>query len=174
MSTRAQKDRRNKALRIGAGALAILGIGGAITTAAWTDQVWFRADADAASFNLQGSLTETGPWNEYDTEGGALEIPLDASQFGELLPGDAPLTTTVYVKNDSSVPVELTATGSTAGDLFAGEGATTTITQSIEDPTLDPAGVTPVTITLTPGQIPQTLAGKTGTYTLTVSAEVGS
>ena len=173
MSTREQKERRNKVLRIGAGTLAFLGIGAAITTAAWTDNVWFSADADAASFNLQGSLEQGGPWTENDSEEGALAIPIEMSQFGDLLPSNEPVTTTVYVKNDSSVPVTLEATGTASGALFEGEGATTEITASAPADDVAAGSVTPITITLIPGDIPKTLAGATGTYVLHVSGTVG-
>ncbi|WEG10106.1 hypothetical protein PU630_06015 [Microbacterium horticulturae] len=169
-TTSDQKKRRNNTLRIAAGALAFLGIGAAVTTAAWTDQVWFAADADVATFNLQASLSPDGDWDEYQTQDGALEIPLQTSQFGELLPGEAPLTTTVYIKNASSVPVTLTAEGTPTGELFTAADATTTIDESINTPELAAGDITPVTVTLTPGDIPQTLAGATGAYVLQVSA----
>ncbi len=48
------EGRKRPTLRLVLAGIAVLGIGAAITTAAWTDDVFFSATATASSFDLQG------------------------------------------------------------------------------------------------------------------------
>ena len=48
--------RRARRVKIGLAGLAVLGIGAALTSAAWTDVVFFDADVTTGNFNLQGAL----------------------------------------------------------------------------------------------------------------------
>ncbi|MBD7957622.1 hypothetical protein H9651_08220 [Microbacterium sp. Sa4CUA7] len=166
------EDRRRDRRRLAVATLAFLGIGAGLTTAAWTDQVWFSAGAQAATFNLQGSLSSSGPWDEYATEGEALEIPIDSSGFAELLPGGEPVTTTVYVKNDSSVPTTIDVTTTTTGDLFT-EDSTVEVAAEPGQTTLEPGAYTEIDVTVTPGEMPDTLRGAEGTITLKVTGTQG-
>lgn len=165
------QDRRRKRgvfLRFGLAAVAVVGIGAAVTTAAWTDDVWFNADAQAASFNLQGSTSATGPWGEYNTQAGALVIPIPASQFGSLIPGET-RTLVVHVKNASTVEAtNLTATATGNGTLF-GAGTTAAATVAVTDTTLAVDEVTAVTVTLTTGELPTSFQGATGTVLVKVN-----
>lgn len=170
-SVGARSRRRSLLIRGGIAGLALLGIGAALTSANWTDQVFFSADAQAATFNLQGSASATGPWLEYETVDGALVIPIAVSEFGDLVPSEEARTVEVYVRNDSTVPADLTVGTTTSGALFTGSEATTTSSATVDDTTLDPDEVTAVTITLTPGQIPDALQGAAGTIVVTVTGE---
>ncbi|MEV7692048.1 hypothetical protein AB0N73_01815 [Microbacterium sp. NPDC089189] len=169
MSNTDVKDRRSIIIRSSIGALAVLGLAGAITTAAWTDQAFFSAPATAASFDLQAGLSETGPFTENATAGDALTIPLATSQFGDLVPGDAPLSVDVYVKNASSVPAQLTVDATTSGTLFTAADSTVTLVATPATTTVAPGAVAPVTITLTPGAMPDSLQSATGTVLVTVT-----
>ncbi|NYE20248.1 SipW-dependent-type signal peptide-containing protein [Microbacterium immunditiarum] len=92
MTTTTQKDRRGAMLRASIAAVAVLGIGGAITTAAWTDQVTFAGDVQSAKFDLRGAV-QGGAW--YDG-------PIDLGDaFKNLQPGD--VTKTIALKNNSTV-----------------------------------------------------------------------
>ena len=48
--------RRARRVKIGLAGLAVLGVGAALTSAAWTDVVFFDADVTTGNFNLQGAL----------------------------------------------------------------------------------------------------------------------
>lgn len=160
---------RGTIVRFAVAGAAVLGIGAAITTAAWTDQVFFTADASTATFNLQGSDAATGPWDEYATEADALVIPIAASEFGDLVPNGAAKSVTVYVKNDSTVAADLVSDTRLSGDLFSLTGATTTVSAVLDKTTLAADEVTPLTITLTPGDLPASFQGKTGTILVEVT-----
>lgn len=154
--------------------VAIVGVGAAVTSAAWTDDVWFTADAAAADIDLVGSVdydpaTQSGDpdaatWEDADTSGTALEIP--ATVFEGLVPGDS-RETTVYLRNDGTVDLEVAAAVvTTTGPLFDGsldhDGATST-TDDIPTITVtgtpetalpyasatDAANILPVTVTIT-------------------------
>lgn len=153
--------------RIGVAGVAALGIGAAITTAAWTDQVFFSAEGQAAGFNLQGSTTASGPWGEYETVGDALVIPLDSSNFENLIPNEATRTLDVYVLNDSTVDADITVSTSGQGALFAA-GSTVT-TSAVASVTTIPAGeVATITVSVTPGDLPDSFQNALGTILVTV------
>jgi hypothetical protein len=42
--------RRRKITKFALGGVAVLGVGAALTSAAWSDKVWFGGDADSAAF----------------------------------------------------------------------------------------------------------------------------
>jgi predicted ribosomally synthesized peptide with SipW-like signal peptide len=154
--------------------VAVVGVGAAVTSAAWTDDVWFTADATAASIDLVGSVDydpvadladpDAATWEDADTEGTAIEIPVDV--FEGLVPGDS-RETTVYLRNNGTVPLEVSAATITySGALFDGtldlDGATST-TDDIPTVTVvgtpetalpyataaDAANILPVTVTIT-------------------------
>jgi len=92
MTTTTKKDRRGAILRASIAAVAVLGIGGAITTAAWTDQVTFAGNVQTAKFDLRGAV-QGGAW--YDG-------PIDLGDaFRNLQPGE--VTKTIALKNNSTV-----------------------------------------------------------------------
>jgi predicted ribosomally synthesized peptide with SipW-like signal peptide len=83
--------------------LAVLGVGAALTSAAWTDVVFFDADVTTGNFNLQGAipLDQTTPvpdgatWLESDDET-AIELHFDEIAIA----ADESVTLTGYVRND--------------------------------------------------------------------------
>ena len=48
--------RRARRVKIGLAGLAVLGVGAALTSAVWTDVVFFDAEVTTGNFNLQGAL----------------------------------------------------------------------------------------------------------------------
>ena len=174
---RAAAPKRNKRRPIVAFALATLAVGGvgaALTSAAWTDNVFFSAQADAATFDLQGSLDGT-TWQQSDNKG-SIQLIVPATQFAKLLPGQS-RTVTLHVKNFGNVSAALTssvewAAGSTftANPAAAVSGLATTLT---------PAGTSTdndaFTLTVTaPADWDVSNKGKAGTVIVTVSGEATS
>lgn len=63
------RSRKRKALLAGG---TVLGLGAAVTLAAWTDDVWVSGSFSASTFNVQGAVDSAGiAWQDYDSEGGA-------------------------------------------------------------------------------------------------------
>ncbi|MDF2918409.1 MAG: hypothetical protein K0S70_2626 [Microbacterium sp.] len=156
-------------IRSAIASLAVLGIAGAITTAAWTDQVFFSAPATAATFDLTAGLTQSGPFEQHQTAGDALVIPISTSAFGDLVPGNTPHTVTVYVHNGSTVDADLTVKTTTVGDLFQAAGTTVTADATLAQPTVASGDTDALEITLTPGQMPDSLQGAQGTVLVSVT-----
>jgi hypothetical protein len=98
--------RRRKITKFALAGVAVLGVGAALTSAAWTDNVWFGGSTDSADFQLSGSLTgdPLGPWNGDSSETAKILLPADA--FDEIAPGISD-TYDVYVRNDGDIPIYL-------------------------------------------------------------------
>lgn len=168
------RDARNKKKRrpIIAGALALLavgGIGAAVTSAAWTDNVFFSAPTQAATFNLQGSLDGSG-WVESDNAGN-VQLAVPAATFANLLPGQT-RTVTLQVKNTGTANAALTASAAWAGTSTF----TTAPTLSVSPATTSLSAVggtsaaTTVTLTISaPADWAPVNQGKTGTVVVTVA-----
>jgi hypothetical protein len=101
-----RKSKRRAVLAFTLAALAVGGIGAAATSAAWTDNVFFSAKAEAATFNLQGSLDGT-TWRESDAQG-SIQLAVPASALANLVPGES-RTINLYVKNLGTVGASLTS-----------------------------------------------------------------
>lgn len=99
--------RRRKVRALLAGGL-VLGVGAAVTLAAWTDNVFGQAEFSAANWNVQGNFDGT-TWGEYDqTPGNAAGSFSFSTGFNAMGPGD-----TVYA------PVSLrVGKGTTAGGAY--------------------------------------------------------
>lgn len=171
MDSAAPKKRvanRRNALKLGLAGIAVVGVGAALTSAAWTDNVFFQGDAHAATFNLQASLSATGPWVEASS---ASPITIPSTVFDKLVPGQT-RTVDVYVINQSNVPATLTATPTITGDI-AGTGANQlTITAVPADAVLDASDSTTVAVKLTvPADWSDSYKGKSGTIKLTVEGK---
>lgn len=104
--TEERKSKRRAVLAFTLAALAVGGIGAAATSAAWTDNVFYSAKAEAATFNLQGSLNGTS-WSESDAQG-SIQLAVPASALANLVPGES-RTINLYVKNLGSVGAALTS-----------------------------------------------------------------
>lgn len=138
--------RRSRTLRLTLAAVALLGIGAAITAAAWQDDVFVDVAVSSSSMNLQGQVTIDGipsGWQESDGSGVNLKIDLP-----NLTPGDSH-DVTIALRNQGTTPAYVTyddsnlVPGDALGDCEFG--------LSGDDIAFDvvPAGGTPVQGTLT-------------------------
>src|SRR5690349_18019074 len=116
---------------------ALLGIGAAVTSAAWTNDAWFSADANAVNpvtaINLQGAFNDadwltqpaSGAFAAADDSSAAVQIP--AAVFADLTAGDS-VTVPVWIKNAGTSDLVIAAPVVTpTGGLFAAGGATATL-----------------------------------------------
>lgn len=141
-------DRRKKraaVARFVLAGVAVLGIGAAATSAAWTDDAWFSASATAATVELEASLNGTD-WEPADTSATAVVVP--AAQFANMVPGQT-RTVTLHLRNISSVPLALGAPVVTpSGSMFTGTGPATATVATPATPIAAGAATT-VTLTVT-------------------------
>jgi hypothetical protein len=79
--------RRSRTLRLVLAAVALLGIGAAITSAAWEDVVYVDVDIASGSMNLQGQVTKDGVAGGWQESNDAGDIDLAVS-MPDLTPGD--------------------------------------------------------------------------------------
>jgi predicted ribosomally synthesized peptide with SipW-like signal peptide len=164
-----RRRRRRTVTKFGLAGLAVLGIGAAATSAAWTDDAWFTGTASAATVELQGASSVTPlTWIDADTVSGAVVIP--ATAFADLLPGDT-VVETLNLRNTSSVPLVVAAPAVVAaGDLFSGaEPATAAVTAPAFPVTLAPGATSAVTLTVAAPEWDDADAayqGATGTLTV--------
>nr|WP_314841213.1 SipW-dependent-type signal peptide-containing protein [uncultured Microbacterium sp.] len=113
----AGKDKRRKVLAVLAGGL-VLGVGAAVTLAAWNDSEFATGTFTAGSFNIEGSTTSaTTGYAEHNTAGTAatlaFQLPAVASSMS---PGDvvyAPFW--VRLSSTTTNNATLIPTGVTAG-----------------------------------------------------------
>lgn len=118
VSTRGRKVRA-----ILAGGL-VLGVGAAVTLAAWTDDEWASEIFTAGTFGIQGSTNGTD-FSDHATEGGAAELQFDLAA-DNLSPTDvvaAPfaMRTTTATTYDATVSLASTTVSTElAGDLTYG------------------------------------------------------
>lgn len=167
-----QDDRRKKragVLKLGLAGLAVLGIGAAATSAAWSDDAWFTANAEAVTVQLQGSLNGT-TWTDADTQGSAVAIP--AHVFGELNQG-ANESVTLHLRNHGDVDLTLETPGvTTSGAIFAGAAGADVSVGTPGATLLEPGDTTTVVVTVTTDEEwPESFQGTTGTITLTFTGQ---
>jgi hypothetical protein len=115
--------RRRKITKFALAGVAVLGVGAALTSAAWTDNVWFGGSAGTAEFELSGQDPATGNWVPADDALASIALPADAlDNVGPNISDSY----TLRVRNDGSIPIYLNSepTYFTGGDLFAAGGAT--------------------------------------------------
>lgn len=113
--------RRRKIAKFALAGIAVLGIGASLTSAAWSDSVFFGGTAEGASFELQGLDPSTGTWHDADSSGTRIQLP--SSAFDNIAP-DSTSTYKVQVKNAGSVDITLgTPKATTSGGLFGSGGA---------------------------------------------------
>jgi len=145
------KRRRRTIAKFALAGVAVLGVGAALTSAAWTDDVFFAADATSGTFDLQGSLDGTN-WFDVatvdDTATTPIQIP--ATAFANLAPNDSRVVT-LHLQNAGSVPITLGAPVVTEnGPLFADAGANVGVTVGAYGAgTLAVGDATTFTVTLT-------------------------
>jgi len=169
-----KKNKRRPIVAFALATLAVGGVGAALTSAAWTDNVFFSAQADAATFDLQGSL-DGATWQQSDNKG-SIQLVVPATQFAKLLPGQS-RTVTLYVKNFGNVNAALAS----SVEWASGATFTTNPTAAVSGlvTSLTPSGSTgdndAFTLTVTaPANWDVANKGKAGTVIVTVSGEATS
>jgi predicted ribosomally synthesized peptide with SipW-like signal peptide len=119
--SRTDKKRKVRALLAGG---VVLGVGAAVTLAAWTDQEWATGNFAAGSFNIEGSADGTA-FTDHVSEGGAavLDFQIGADNLSPTDIVAAPFVLRTDAETSYSATVELTSasgTGDAAGDLTYG------------------------------------------------------
>jgi predicted ribosomally synthesized peptide with SipW-like signal peptide len=130
--------RRARRVKVGLAALAVLGVGAALTSAAWTDVVFFDADVTTGNFNLQGAIPadQAAPspvgatWLESDDET-AIELHFDEIQIA----ADDSVTLTGYVRNDPASTWTADLTSITVDETALPAGVTATVAYTDPLPT---------------------------------------
>jgi hypothetical protein len=174
-STKARAKQRKRVAKFGMAAVGLVGVGAALTSATWTDDVWFAADTSAATVDLQGSDTGLdGDWQDIRTvsESGELAPILIASdEFENLLPGDVRVIT-VHLRNDGTTDVELGAapTYDFTGDFETALDAATDVAGVFGTTTLAAGADTTLALTLTvPEPWDEANMGAAGSLLVTVT-----
>lgn len=170
-----RKNKRRTVLAFTLAALAVGGIGAAATSAAWTDNVFFSAQAQAATFDLQGSVDGGTTWKDSatGTPTSSIELVIPASKLANLLPGET-RTINLDVKNLGSVGASLTS--SVAWATAPASTFTTNPTATVEGLAASltaSTGATPsdqfqLKVT-TPSDWATTNQGKSGTIVVTIT-----
>lgn len=166
-STRWTRSHRIRALLAGG---VVLGVGAAVTLAAWNDSEFAKGSFAAGSFNLEGSL-DNSTYAEHDTSGGAAVVFDSTTYSGNISPGDV-LYKPFWVRldqattSDATMVLTATAPAPTTGDnspylsydiyeLAPGDtcnaataGSATAVWSGA---TLDARPATPATVSLTKG-----------------------
>ena len=78
------RSRKFKAILAGG---VVLGVGAAVTLAAWTDNEWAEGTFGAGSFNVQGSTNGTD-FTDHTSADGAADLTFDLDGGDNLTPGD--------------------------------------------------------------------------------------
>lgn len=115
-------NRKRTILRLALAGVAVLGIGAAITTAVWTDNVFFTATATSSSFDLQGRSGTAGAWLDVGIPGDSDTVPITITGAG---------LDTISPSETVTVPFQLCNVGTSTGSItavtaptFAGDFAT--------------------------------------------------
>ena len=173
--------RKRATLKIVLAGVAIVGVGAAVTTAVWTDDVFFGATATASTFDLQHSASATGPWSDAGVPGNEAVVTITATGLDTLSP-----TTTVDVPfylcnvgNVDGIVADITDPVIVWPEAEFPVGTltvTATVTTPLVDDALDsdPTCASPVVGTLvvaTTADFPPAAQGTSGTITFTVTGE---
>ena len=119
-----RRRRTSSVVRLALAGVAVIGIGAAITTAAWTDNVFFTASAEASSFDLQGAplgaaadCAAATPYGDLGLPGDEVAINITTAELGALIP-EEPVAVEFCLFNAGSVDGTLTlGTVAVTGDL---------------------------------------------------------
>lgn len=173
-ATRRDRRTKNKRRPIVAFALATLAVGGvgaALTSAAWTDNVFFSASAAAATFDLEGSVDGGKTWAQSDAEGN-ITLKIDSAAYANLLPKQT-RTVKLHVRNNGNVNATLTSAAVWTKDTTFAENPTVAVGDLVT--TLTPSGTDEFTLTVTTTDAWSAAnKGKTGSILVTVSGTATS
>jgi len=136
--TTSTKGRKVRALLAGG---LVLGVGAAVTLAAWTDQEWAVGSFGAGSFNIEGSPTgDDGDFADHPSQDGAATLDFEVAAEN-LSPGDtvaAPFVLRTDAETTYDATVELTdaiGAGANAENLSYGITEVTGVEDCVEGAT---------------------------------------
>lgn len=152
--------------------VGLLGVGAALTSATWTDDVWFTTDTSAATVDLQGSANGTD-WLDVRVDGtdGSTPIVIDSAEFENLLPGDV-RTITVHLRNagTTNLAIAMAETPFEFTGGFATALSTSDVSATFAATELAPEASTTLVVTVTvPDPWAETNMGATGTLLVAVT-----
>lgn len=177
------RRRTSSIVRIVLASIAVFGIGAAITTAVWTDDVFFSATGTVGSFDLQGAPLEPGnacadvtTWSDVGLPGDEAVIEISTVNFEVLTPGE-PAVAEFCLHNPGTFGGNLTVGPVTfTGAFLAGGVAPLTTADAVV--ALDGASIVAGggrmhgTLTVTPPDTwTEAAFGATGTILFTVTGE---
>jgi hypothetical protein len=137
------------------------------------DNVFFSASADAATFDLQGSL-DGKKWEQSDDKK-SITLTVDPAQFAKLLPGET-RTVTLHVKNFGNVGAVLKSSVEWGSTSFA-QDPKVTVSDLAEKLTADGTAGDADAFTLTieaPKDWSTDNKGKSGVIVVTISGVLSS
>ncbi|MBM6591341.1 SipW-dependent-type signal peptide-containing protein [Brevibacterium sp. RIT 803] len=114
MTQSTTRSRKFKAILAGG---IVLGVGAAVTLAAWTDNEWAEGTFGAGSFNVQGSTNGTD-FTDHESSAGAADLTFDLDGGDNLTPGDTVAAPFVLRLDDAT-----TYNASVVLESAAGSGA---------------------------------------------------
>jgi hypothetical protein len=174
----AGRRRTSSVVRLVLAGVAVVGIGAAITTAAWTDDVFFTATAEASSFDLQGAplgaaadCATATPYGDLGLPGDDVAIDITTAELGALIP-EEPVDVEFCLFNDGSLDGTLTlGTVAITGDL-ATSLLPADIAVVLDAATITAGGYVGGTMTVTPpASWTEAVFGDTGVITFTVTGD---
>lgn len=138
-----QSGRRRKITKFALAGVAVLGVGAALTSAAWTDDVFFGGSASSGGIELEGSTDNVN----FFVGDASDNVDLVIEEF--VIGPDSSDSKRVWVQNTGDLEIRLstvTATGS--GPLFT-NGATVVAVSSDADGLLGPNQKARIDVTVT-------------------------
>lgn len=161
-----QKAVRRPLVAVALAALAVGGVGVAVTTAAWTDNTFFTSTMQAATFGLQGSMDGQN-WTESD-DAAAVQLTVPASAFADMVPGES-REIALHVRNIGSVDAVLTSSVQITGSTFTTDPS---VTISGLVPTISANGTDEFILTVTaPADWADSNQGASASIVVTISGE---
>jgi hypothetical protein len=142
--------RRRKITKFALAGVAVLGVGAALTSAAWTDNVWFGGSASSGVVDLTGSTTgQANSFVSSDGIAGSDGVTLTIPNF--VLAPNTDNTKRVWVRNEGDLPVSITLDPQAAGPLFDSLGATIDAVYNDADGVINPGQTVSIDVTVTGG-----------------------
>lgn len=123
-STAAHRDdshRKSRAVRLGAVLLAVVGVTAAATSAGFSNDAWFSANASSAGVQLQGKIDGETAYTDADDSTVAIEVP--ETTFANMVPNET-RSVKLDLHNDSTVALNITDDTVASGDLLGSDSGT--------------------------------------------------
>lgn len=129
-NTTSKRKLNSKAARLSLAAIAIVGVGAAVTTAAWTDSSFLQQHASSSSFNIQASNDGVNFLESADAANPELAISPDAD-FAENFKPNETRATNIWVKNTGNEVAYVTPSITSDSPLASGaKPLTATVTSA--------------------------------------------